>query len=79
MRALLSSIEKYKPNMVKVARWVRHHSIVLCPSKQDQGASSHRTLSQAIGPEPGMLWFDHPDKELIWLLAWEREGGEEGP
>lgn len=49
------------------------HNSVLCPPKQDQEASSPRTLSRAIGPEPGMLGFDLPDK--THLIASLRETG----
>lgn len=80
MKALLSSIEKYKPNMIKVARWVRHsrRPCFCLPKPAQEGCSFQR--GQLI---PNQWPFAREcydsttlNKQPFWRLGWERGKGK---
>lgn len=80
MKALLSRLEKYKPNMIKVARWVgQSHHHCFCLFKHVQEGCWHRVLfsKSAVYPKPatfcsGVLRFDHIE-QIAYLTACLRE------
>lgn len=84
MKALLSSIEKYKPNMIKVARWVlcsHHHCF--CLSKSAQEGCKHWTLvpknavhSKPLTLCPGALGFDHTEQTAHLTASLRERKGE---